>query len=92
MRAFRDIETLIQFMGGYLVYYNYFKPNDALVGKTPAEAAKVEYQPRNWKELTQLPVSKQTEIQSHKPLRKSKRLGITPPPPRITPKRGRLER
>ena len=69
MRAFRDMDTLIQFMDGYLVYYNYFKPNDALNGKTPAEAAKVSYQPRNWKELTQLPVSKEAEIKTHKPLR-----------------------
>jgi len=104
MRAFRDMETLIQFMDGYLVYYNYFKPNDALVGKTPAEAAKVEYQPRNWKELTQLPVSKQTEIQSHirialiKPVRISssmpritpKTLRITPKVPRISPKLPKL--
>ncbi len=67
MRAFRDMETLIQFMDGYLVYYNYFKPNDALNGKTPTEAAKVDYQPKNWKELTQLPVSKEAEIQTHKP-------------------------
>ena len=92
MRAFRDIETLHQFMDGYLVYYNFFKPNEALNGKTPAEAAKVDYQVKNWKDLCHLPVSKQGEIQSHKPMRKNKRLRITPPTPRITPKRGRLER
>ena len=92
MRAFRDMDTLIQFMDGYLVYYNYFKPNDALDGKTPAEAAKVKYQPRNWKELTQLPVSKQDEVQSHKSIFKRKPIRITPPTPRITERRGRLLR
>ncbi len=66
MRAFRDMETLHQFMDGYLVYYNYFKPNEALQGKTPAEAAKVDYQIKNWKDLSQLPVSKQTELETHK--------------------------
>lgn len=65
MRSFRDFETLLQFMDGYLTYYNYFKPNEALNGKTPAEAAKVDYQIKNWKELSQLPVSKQTEIETH---------------------------
>jgi len=92
MRAFRDMDTLIQFMDGYLVYYNYFKPNDALNGETPAEAAKVKYQPKNWKELTQLPVSKQTEVQSHKSIFKHKPIRITPPRTRITPKRPRLVR
>lgn len=51
MRAFRNIETLRQFMDGYLVYYNYFKPNEALNGKTPAEAAKVDYQIRTGETL-----------------------------------------
>jgi putative transposase len=84
MQAFRDIETLHQFMDGYLIYYNFFKPNSALSGKTPAEAAKVDYQIKNWKDLSQLPVSKQAEIQSHKPIK------ITPKTPRITPKTPRL--
>ena len=66
MRAFRDIETLHQFMDGYLVYYNFFKPHESLNGKTPAEVAKVDYQIKNWKELSQLPVSKQSEIETHK--------------------------
>jgi hypothetical protein len=62
MRAFRDIETLHQFMDGYLIYYNFYKPNSALKGKKPAEVAQVDYQVKNWKDLSQLPVSKQTEI------------------------------
>jgi len=66
MRAFRNMETLIQFMDGYLVYYNYFKPHDALDGKTPAEAAKVDYKIKNWKDLSQLPVTKEAEIKTHK--------------------------
>ena len=36
-RAFRDVETLIQFTDGWLVYYNYFKPHESLDGKTPAQ-------------------------------------------------------
>jgi putative transposase len=81
MRSFRDMDTLIQFMDGYLVYYNFFKPNEALNGKTPAEAAKVDYKIKNWKELSQVPVSKQAEIQNHKHITR-----ITPKTPRITPR------
>ncbi len=65
-RAFRDVETLIQFTDGWLVYYNYFKPHESLNGKTPAEEAKVQYSVKNWADLARVPVSKQTEIKSHK--------------------------
>lgn len=60
MRSFRDMDTLNQFMDGYLTYYNYFKPNEALDGKTPAEAAKIDYKVKNWKDLSQLPMPKET--------------------------------
>ena len=65
MRSFRDMETLIQFMDGYLVYYNFFKPHESLDGKTPAEVAGIDYSVKNWKDLSQLPVSKEAEISSH---------------------------
>ncbi len=89
MKAFRNTETLIQFTDGFLAYYNYFKPHHSLNGKTPAEVAKVDYQIKNWKDLIQIPVSKQAEIQSHVRL-SGKLLRITQPPPRISETRGRL--
>ncbi len=92
MRTFRDIETLHQFMDGYLVYYNYFKLHEALNGKTPAEAAKVDYQIKNWKDLSQMPVSKQAELETHKPTIRPKPLRITSPRPRISERMGRLPR
>jgi hypothetical protein len=80
-------------MDGYLVYYNYFKPNEALNGKTPAEAAKVDYQIKNWKDLCQLPFSKRTKIQSYKPLRLAshKLPRISPAMPRISKRMVKLE-
>jgi hypothetical protein len=66
MRAFRDVETLIQFNDGWTVYYNYFKPHESLEGKTPAEEAGVNYNVKNWSDLAKMPVSKESEIQSHK--------------------------
>jgi putative transposase len=65
-RAFRDVETLIQFTDGWLVYYNYFKPHQSLDGKTPAEYAKVDYPVKNWADLARIPVSKESEIKAHK--------------------------
>lgn len=65
-RAFKDVESLIQFTDGWLVYYNYFKPHESLEGKTPAEEAKIDYGVKNWADLACLPVSKEAEIKSHR--------------------------
>lgn len=65
IRSFRDFETLREFTDGWLVYYNYFKPHESLGGKTPAEQANIKYSVKNWADLTHMPVSKETEIQSH---------------------------
>lgn len=65
MRAFKDVETLIQFNDGWLVYYNYFKTHESLNGKTPAEEAYVTYDVKNWADLAKVPVSKEVEIKSH---------------------------
>jgi hypothetical protein len=56
----------MQFNDGWLVYYNYFKPHQSLNGKTPAEEAGIEYDVKNWADLTRMPVSKESEIHSHK--------------------------
>jgi putative transposase len=68
MRSFRNFETMLQFMDGYLTYYNYFKPHEALPnGQTPAETAGIDYKVKNWKELCSLPVTKEAEIKTHEP-------------------------
>ena len=65
MRAFKDIDTLIQFTNGFLVYYNYFKPHMYLDGKTPAEVASIDYDVKNWADVSRIPISKEAEIFSH---------------------------
>jgi transposase-like protein len=104
MRAFRDVETLIQFNEGWLVYYNFFKPHQSLDGKTPAQEAGIQYAIKNWADLTRLPVTKETELKTHKVPRvrvpkiktdlsrafSRRRLRISQPAPRITPSVGRL--
>jgi transposase-like protein len=58
-RSFRDIDTLIQFTDGWLVYYNYFRPHESLEGKTPAEAGKIQYDVKDWAGFMRLPIPKQ---------------------------------
>lgn len=105
MKAFRDIETLIPFTEGFLVYYNYLKPHEALKGKTPAEKAKIRYSAKTWVDIVNLPVTKKGELAKHisprmaisetkvsldKAFRRHRGIRITPPPPSITPKQRRL--
>ena len=59
MRGFKDIDTLLQFTDGFLVYYNFLRPHEGLDGKTPAEIAKIDYQVKNWADVSRLPVSRQ---------------------------------
>ncbi len=57
MKAFRTIDSLIQFMDGFLIWYNYLKPHHSLGGRTPAEAAGINYDVRNWQDVCRLPVT-----------------------------------
>ena len=65
MKAFKNIDTLIQFTDGFQVYYNYLKPHHSLKGKTPAEVANVDYDVKNWMDVCHLPVEKQAEFISY---------------------------
>lgn len=65
MRGLKSIGTAIQFIDGFLVHYNYFRPHESLKGKTPAEVAGIDYAHKNWAEIIRQPVSKFDEIKSH---------------------------
>jgi putative transposase len=93
MRAFRDLETLHAFTDGYLTYYNFFKPNEALKDKTPAEAAGVDYQVKNWRDLVRQPAPEARRVTIREvPAKITTRptISITRRTPRITPKTPRL--
>jgi len=97
MKAFMNIDSLIQFTDGFLVYYNYLKPHHSLYGKTPAEAAKIDYETKNWMDIIKvdkpaISISKPSKIISTETPRITpvKRLGFSPKPPRITRDIGRL--
>jgi transposase-like protein len=65
MKGLKSLDSGMAFIDGFLVYYNYFRPNEALDGKTPAESAGIKFPYKNWAEIINQPVSKQTEIKSH---------------------------
>jgi putative transposase len=65
MKGLKTIDTAIQFVAGFLVHYNYFRGNEALHGKTPAETAGIKFPYKNWAEIIRQPVSKQAEVQTH---------------------------
>jgi putative transposase len=65
MKAFRDIDTLIEFAKGFLTYYNFLKPHEALKGKTPAEKAKLRYSVKTWADVVNIPVPVEVERASH---------------------------
>jgi hypothetical protein len=90
MKAFRNVDTLIQFTDGFQAYYNYLKPHYSLLGKTPAEAAKVDYDIKTWTDIVRLPISKHSELGSHKRIRKEPLPRISKPMPKISERPRRL--
>ena len=92
MKAFRTTETLMQFTDGFLAYYNFIKPHHSLKGKTPAEAAKVDYNIKNWVDVVRLPLPRRSKVVRKIGLGiRRKPVRITKPTPRITEHIGRLK-
>ena len=48
MRGLKDINSALAFIDGFLAYYNFIRPHYALGGQTPAEAAGIDYDVKNW--------------------------------------------
>ncbi len=51
MRGLKDINSAMQFVDGWTIHYNYFRPHIGLKGKTPAEVSGLKLPCRNWGEL-----------------------------------------
>lgn len=54
MRTPKDPNTALQFIDGFLAYYNFIRPHESLNGKTPAEAAGIDYDAKSWKSIIRL--------------------------------------
>lgn len=48
MRGLKKPETALLFLDGWLVHYNFFRPHEALGGKTPAEKAGLIFPCKDW--------------------------------------------
>ena len=51
MRGIKTLRTAKLITDGYLVFYNYFRPHEALKDKTPAMAAGIRFPFKNWLDL-----------------------------------------
>ena len=54
MRGLRTAETAKRFLDGWMMYYDYMKPHEALDSRTPSEAAKCGSGFRDWIDITRM--------------------------------------
>jgi transposase-like protein len=50
-RPFKSLDSFVNFIKGWLIFYNYFKPQIRLAGRTPAQQAQINYTVKNWTEI-----------------------------------------
>lgn len=55
MRGLKTIASAREFMDGWLVHYNYFRPHMSLNDRTPAQEAGIAFPFRNWKDIVEQP-------------------------------------
>jgi putative transposase len=99
MRDLKNFETALDFVDGFLAFYNYLRPHESLKNKTPAEVAGIDYPYQNWNELiskykpshkvTIEYVKRGTEIELHG-FKSKKPPRISQSTPRITPHMPRI--
>ena len=51
MRGLKTIDSAIEYINGWLFYYNFLRPHESLENKTPAEVAKIKYPYKSWQEI-----------------------------------------
>jgi len=51
MRGFKNTKSARLILNGWLVHYNFFKPHEALKGKTPAEKAGIKFPYKSWADI-----------------------------------------
>jgi putative transposase len=79
MRGLKTIESMNEFLKGWVIHYNFFRPHLSLNDRTPAKVAGINFPYANCKEL----IEKQ-------PYSVTARIPISPRPPRISPRALRI--
>ena len=51
MRGMHNPQTAVLIMDGWLINYNFFRPHEALLDKTPAQVAQADYPYKGWKDV-----------------------------------------
>jgi transposase-like protein len=93
MRGLKTLESINDFLQGWLIHYNFFRPHLSLNDRTPAQVAGIKFPYANWKELIEkqpYSVTARIPISPRPPRITAKVPRITPSPIRITPKLPRL--
>ena len=74
MRGLKSMDSAIEFTDGWLVHYNYFRANESLGDRTPADVAEIAYPVKDWADVTRklspttMPeLSKVTEFRDRSP-------------------------
>jgi len=69
MRGLHTIDTARDFMNGWLIHYNFFRPHMSLDDKTPAEVAGITFPFKNWKEVVEQPyeITARIEVMPREP-------------------------
>jgi putative transposase len=75
MRGFKNVDSAITTLDGWVNHYNFLRPHESLNNKTPAEVANIDYPYKTWLDIVnsqqgiihkperrQLPKVKQTEL------------------------------
>lgn len=69
MRGLHTIDTARDFMNGWLIHYNFFRPHLSLEDKTPAEVAGIKFPFKNWKDVVEQPyeITANIEVMPRRP-------------------------
>ena len=51
MRGLKTLDSMREFLKGWVIHYNFFRPHLSLDDKTPAQKAGIDFPYHNWKEL-----------------------------------------
>jgi hypothetical protein len=88
MRGLKTFESMNEFLQGWVIHYNFFRPHLSLNDRTPAQMAGINFPYHNWKEL----IEKQPySVTARIPIRANPVPRISPKMPRITPNMPKLQ-